>query len=371
MLLPLPEHDIIIVNLCHCESILTIQSNAPNQHHQSGQYYTMSCGVTSYISTPVPSVVAKVPECADLETRISTSGDFGIGNDGSMVLGSNANTHLDYYERSLYDEFTLKHQQQQVNHPRAVSIEGSNGTANTSNLQRFSASSVSSNNYISNGNTAFRSYSHSPSVASPPSLNNFHQLQIPCFTNSSQHPTTQNISTRQNYVGKITTELTHQTINSNSANNRTSDLGEEVGSLAALDGLTDLLPMMPTSEAVKLSLRDIDGADDDSNDEQTEHKPLTNNNSLVLIGSSPTSPSPSINGSNCSMTLKNWDESGSVASSHSSVFSSSETPPPLHPSTSLYHLQPLKSLYQQQDTTTKFTGCSYLIHTFTPKRIIL
>lgn len=309
----------------------------------------MSGGVTSYISSQVPSVVAKVPECSDLETQMSMSRDFSVGNNAGMVLGANANTHLDYYERSLYDEFTLKHQQQLVNHPRAVSIEGTNGTVNTSNLQRFSGSSVSSNNYTSNGNTAFRSYSHS--VTSPPSLNNFHQLQIPCFNDSSQHPTTQNISNRHIYAGKSIPALIHPTLNSNS---RTSDLGEEVGSLAALDGLTDLLPMMPTSEAVKLSLRDIDGVDDDTNDDPTDIKPLTNNNSLVLIGSSPTSPDPSINGS--SMTLKNWDESGSVASSHSSAFSSSETPPPLHPSTSLYHLQPLKSLYPQQDTITKFTG---------------
>jgi hypothetical protein len=317
----------------------------------------MSGGVTSYMPSPVPSVVAKVPECTDLETRISMSGDFGIDNNGGMVLNSNTNTHLDYYERSLYDEFTLKHQQQHINHPRSVSMEGSNGSVNTSSHSRFPPTSSSSSIYTSNGSTAYRHYSHPNSISSPPIVNTFHQLQTPCFNESLQHPTAHNVASRHNYVVKRTPQLTQQTIANNSSGiSRTIELGDEVGSLAALDGLTDLLPMMPTSEAVKLSLRDIEGVDDDSNDEQPDNKPLINNNSLMLIGSSPTSPNPSTNGSNCSLALKNWDESGSVASSHSSAFSSSETPPPLNPSTSLYHLQPLKPLYQQQETVTKFTG---------------
>lgn len=319
-------------------------SNSLNQHHQSGQYYTMSGGVTSYMPSPVPSVVAKVPECSDLETRISMSGDFGVDNNGSMMLGSNTNTHVDYYERSLYDEFTLKHQQQQINHQRALSMDGG---ANTSSQPRFSSSSVALNNYTNNGNAGYRNYSHQNSLVSPPNLNSFHHLLTPSFHGQLQHQTAQNISNRH-----FKTEQ-GLTIHSNSGNNRSSELGDEVGSLAALDGLTDLLPMMPTSEAVKLSLREIEGLGDDSNDEAPENKPMINNNSLVLIGSSPTSPNPSQNGS---LTLKNWDESGSVASSHSSSFSSSETPPPLHPSTSLYHLQPLKPLYHQHETMTKFTG---------------
>ena len=332
------------------------QSNSINQHHQNGQYYTMSGGVTSYMSSPAPSVVAKVPECSDLETRIALSGDFGIDNNGSMMLGSNTNTHIDYYERSLYDEFTLKNQQQQqINHQRALSMDGTSqsGGNNSSSHPRFSSSSVSSNVYTNNGNAGYRNYSHQNSLASPPNLNNFHQLQTPSFHGQLQHQTAQSISNRH-----FKTEQ-GLTINNSSASNRTSDLGDEVGSLAALDGLTDLLPMMPTSEAVKLSLREIEGLGDESNDENaTENKPMINNNSLVLIGSSPTSPSST--SQNGSTTLKNWDESGSVASSHSSSFSSSETPPPLHPSTSLYHLQPLKPLYQQQETMTKFTGYSYL-----------
>lgn len=340
-----------------CASFLLVQSNSSNHHHQNGQYYTMSGGVTSYMPSPVPSVVAKVPECTDIETRISMSGDFGIDTNGGMVLNSNTNTHLDYYERSLYDEFTLKHQQQHINHPRSISMEGSNGSANTSSQSRFPPTSSSSSIYTNNGRAAYRNYSHANSIASPPNINTFHQLQTPSFNESLQHPTAQNVSNRHNYVQKSTLQLTQQTIsNISSGNHRTTELGDEVGSLAALDGLTDLLPMMPTSEAVKLSLRDIEGVDDDSNDEQPENKPLINNNSLVLIGSSPTSPNPSTNGSNCSLALKNWDESGSVASSHSSAFSSSETPPPLNPSTSLYHLQPLKPLYQQQEAVTKFTG---------------
>ena len=123
------------------------QSNSINQHHQNGQYYTMSGGVTSYMSSPAPSVVAKVPECSDLETRIALSGDFGIDNNGSMMLGSNTNTHIDYYERSLYDEFTLKNQQQQqINHQRALSMDGTSqsGGNNSSSHPRFSSSSVSS-----------------------------------------------------------------------------------------------------------------------------------------------------------------------------------------------------------------------------------
>lgn len=319
----------------------------------------MSGGVTSYMPSPVPSVVAKVPECTDLETRISMSGDFGIDNNGGMVLNSNTNTHLDYYERSLYDEFTLKHQQQHINHPRSVSMEGSNGSVNTSSHSRFPPTSSSSSIYTINGSTAYRNYSHPNSIASPPIITNtFHQLQTPSFNESLQHTTAQNVASRHNYVQKNTPQLTQQMIANNiSGITRTTELGDEVGSLAALDGLTDLLPMMPTSEAVKLSLRDIEGLNnDDSNEEQQDNKPLINNNSLVLIGSSPTSPNPSTNGSNCSLALKNWDESGSVASSHSSAFSSSETPPPLNPSTSLYHLQPLKPLYQQQESVTKFTG---------------
>jgi hypothetical protein len=338
---------------------LMVQSNSSNQHHHNGQYYTMSGGITSYMHSPGPSVVAKVPECSDLETRISMSGDFGADNNGGMVLNSNTNTHLDYYERSLYDEFTLKHQQQHnVNHPRAVSMEGPNGSANNSSQSRFTTTALPSNNYTVNGNTTYRNYSTQSSISTPPTANTFHQLQTPTFNNGLSHPTTQSISNRHTFVGKSTPVLTQQTISTgHSGNIRASELGDDVGSLAALDGLTDLLPMMPTSEAVKLSLRDIEGVvDDDSNDDQPENKPLINNNSLVLIGSSPTSPNPSTNGSNCSLTLKNWDESGSVASSHSSAFSSSETPPPLNPSTSLYHLQTLKPLYQQQETVTKFTG---------------
>ena len=340
-----------IVNL-----YLPVQSNASNQH-QSGHYYTMSGGVASYMSSPAPSVVAAhVPECSDLEARTSTTGDFSIANNSGMGLSSNGNAHIDYYERSLYDEFTLKHQQPQVNHPRAVSIEGANGTSNTSNLQRFPSSSVSSNSYTINGNTAFRGYSHSPTVIVPPNMNNFQQL--PCFNETSQHQTRQNLSNRHSYVEKSTSELIQPPRNGHTSNSRLSDLGEEVGSLAALDGLTDLLPMMPTSEAVKLSLRDIDGVED----EHIENKTLTNNNSLVLIGSSPTSPNSS---NSCSMTLKNWDESGSVGSSHSSTFSSSETPPPqLHPSPSLYSLQPLKPLYQQQDTITKIPRFSYFTYSY-------
>ena len=304
----------------------------------------MSGGVTSYMPSPVPSVVAKVPECSDLEPRISMSGDFAIDNNGGMVLNSNGNTHLDYYERSLYDEFTLKHQQQHLNHP--------NGSSNISSHPRFSASSnVPTNGYATNGSTEYRNYPHPNPITSPPNANTFHQLQTPSFNGSVQQPTAQPTSNRHNYILKNTQQL------NGSGGNRASDLGDEVGSLAALDGLTDLLPMMPTSEAVKLSLRDIEGIrDEDSNDEQTEGKPLINNNSLVLIGSSPTSPTPSTNGSNGSITLKNWDESGSVGSSHSSNFSSSETPPPLNPSTSLYHLQPLKPLYNQPEPATKFTG---------------
>ena len=321
----------------------------------------MSGGVTSYMPNPVPSVVAKVPECTELETRISMSGDFGIDNNGGMVLNSNTNTHVDYYERSLYDEFTLKHQQQHITHPRSVSMEGSNGSVNTSSHSRFPPTTSSSSIYTSNGSTAYRNYSNPNSIASPPIINTFHQLQTPGFNETLQHHSAQNIASRHTYLAKSTPQLTHQMIvNSGLGINRTTELGDEVGSLAALDGLTDLLPMMPTSEAVKLSLRDIEGVDDDSNDEQPDNKPLINNNSLVLIGSSPTSPNPSTNGSNCSLALKNWDESGSVASSHSSAFSSTETPPPLNPSTSLYHLQPLKPLYQQQEAVTKFTGYSYL-----------
>ena len=321
-----------------------LQSHSTNPHHPNGQYYTMSGGVTSYMPSPVQSVVAKVPECSDLEPRMSMSGDFGIDNSGGMVLNSNTNTHLDYYERSLYDEFTLKHQQQHLNHP--------NGSSNVSSHSRFSASSnVPSNGYSNNGSTEYRNYPHPNTITSPPNANTFHQLQTPSFNGSVQHPTTQAASIRHNYLLKNA----QQQLNGSGGNR--SDISDEVGSLAALDGLTDLLPMMPTSEAVKLSLRDIEGIrDDDSNDEQPEGKPLINNNSLVLIGSSPTSPTTSTNGSNASITLKNWDESGSVASSHSSAFSSSETPPPLHPSTSLYHLQPLKPLYNQPEPATKFTG---------------
>ena len=334
-----------------------VQSSSPNQHHHNGQYYTMSGGVTSYMPSSVPPVVAKVPECSDLETRISMSGDFALDNNGGMGLNSNTNTHIDYYERSLYDEFTLKNHQQHINHPRSISMEGSNGSVNTSSHSRFPPTSSSSSIYTANGNTPYRSYSHQNSIASPPIVNTFHQLQTPSFNESLQHPTSQNVENRHGYIGKATPQLTHQILaNGNSGSHRTTELGDEVGSLAALDGLTDLLPMMPTSEAVKLSLRDIEGVDDDSNDEQSDTKPLINNNSLVLIGSSPTSPNPSTNGSNCSLTLKNWDESGSVASSHSSAFSSSETPPPLNPSTSLYHLQPLKPLYNQPEPATKFTG---------------
>merc|ERR1719412_600023 len=65
------------------------------------------------------------------------SGDFGIDNNGGMVLNSSTNTHIDYYERSLYDEFTLKHHQQHISHPRSVSMEGSNGNVNTSSHTRF------------------------------------------------------------------------------------------------------------------------------------------------------------------------------------------------------------------------------------------
>jgi len=322
-----------------------LQSNSPNQHHQNGQYYTMSGGVTSYMPSPVPSVVAKVPECSDLEPRISMSGDFGIDNNGGMVLNSSTNTHIDYYERSLYDEFTLKNQQQHLNRP--------NGSSNISSHPRFTASSnVPTNGYTLNGSSDYRSYPNQNTVASPPNANTFHQLQTPSFNGSVQQPTSQGVPNRHGYVLKNT----QQQLNG-SGGNRNSGLNDEVGSLAALDGLTDLLPMMPTSEAVKLSLRDIEGMrDEDSNDEQSEGKSLINNNSLVLIGSSPTSPTPSSNGSNGSITLKNWDESGSVASSHSSAFSSSETPPPIHPSTSLYHLQPLKPLYNEPQPATKFIG---------------
>ena len=322
-----------------------IQSNSSNQHHQNGQYYTMSGGITSYMPSQVPSVVAKVPECSDLESRISMPGDFGIDNNGGMVLNSNSNNHLDYYERSLYDEFTLKHQQQHLNH--------ANGSSNISSHQRFNASlNVPSNGYTNNGSTEYRNYSHPNTITSPPNANTFHQLQTPSFNGSIQQPTAQGALNRHSYMLKNTLQQLN-----GSGNNRSVEVGDEVGSLAALDGLTDLLPMMPTSEAVKLSLRDIEGIrDDDSNDEQSEGKPLINNNSLVLIGSSPTSPTPSTNGSNGSITLKNWDESGSVASSHSSAFSSSETPPPINPSTSLYHLQPLKPLYSQPEPATKFTG---------------
>jgi len=294
-----------------------------------------------------PSVVAKVPECPDLENQISMSVDLGVGNNRGMVLNSNGNVHHDYYERSLYDEFTMKHQQQLPSHQRVASGEVTTGPANSG---RFSASYIPPNSYTNiGGNPTFRTYSQSNSIPSPQN-HNLHQLQSPNFNASKQ--ITENISNRHNYVGKGTHMPTQPTLNS-SANSSNSDLSEEVGSLAALDGLTDLLPMMPTSEAVKLSLRDINGVDDESND-----KTLTNNNSLILIGSSPTSPSASINGSNGSISLKNWDESGSTvsSSSHSSAFSSSETPPPLTPTTSLYHLQPPKSLYHQQDTDTKLTG---------------
>jgi hypothetical protein len=308
----------------------------------------MSGGVTSYMPAPIPSVVAKVPECSDMEPRMSmNAGDISVENGGGMLLSSNTSSHIDYYERSLYDEFTLKHQQQQhINHTRGgVSMEGSSRTSQPSSHPRFNSSSPSSNNYLNNGGSGYRQYSHLT-----PSLNTFHQLQTPpCFNeiSAAHHPNLHGVSSRHNYDGKAP----HHISGSN-GNSRSPELGDEAGSLAALDGLTDLLPMMPTSEAVKLSLREIEGLDDDSNDEHT--KPMINNNSLVLIGSSPTSPTPSTNGS---LTLRNWDESGSVASSHSSsAFSSSETPPPLHPSTSLYHLQPLKPLYQQQEAITKFTG---------------
>lgn len=306
----------------------------------------MSGGITSYMP---PAVVAKVPECPDLETQISMSVNFGLGNNEGMVLSSNGNGHHDYYERSLYDEFTMKQQlQQQLTHQRAASAEATTRAAN-SGPQRFLSSTIPPNSYANNrGNPTFRSYSQSSSITTPQN-HNLHQLQIPGFNGSKQ--TTQNISNGHNYAGKGIIMPTQPILNS-SANSSNSELSEEVGSLAALDGLTDLLPMMPTSEAVKLSLRDIDGVDDENNG-----KPLTNNNSLVLIGSSPTSPNPSINGSSGSMTLKNWDESGSMSSSssHSSTFSSSETPPPLTP-TSLYHLQSLKSLYHQPDTNMKLTG---------------
>jgi hypothetical protein len=309
----------------------------------------MSGGVTSYMPAPIPSVVAKVPECSDMEPRMSmNAGDLSVENGGGMLLSSNTSSHIDYYERSLYDEFTLKHQQQQqhINHTRGVSMEGSSRASQPSSHPRFNSSSPSSNNYLNNGSSGYRQYSH----LTPGTTNTFHQLQTPpCFNeiSAAHHTNLHSVSSRHNYDGKAP----HHISGSN-GNSRSPELGDEAGSLAALDGLTDLLPMMPTSEAVKLSLREIEGLDDDSNDEHT--KPMINNNSLVLIGSSPTSPTPSTNGS---LTLRNWDESGSVASSHSSsAFSSSETPPPLHPSTSLYHLQPLKPLYQQQEAITKFTG---------------
>ena len=178
----------------------------------------MSGGVTSYMPSPVPSVVAKVPECTDLETRISMSGDFGIDNNGGMVLNSNTNTHLDYYERSLYDEFTLKHQQQHINHPRSVSMEGSNGSVSTSSHSRFPPTSSSSSIYTINGSTAYRNYSHPNSIASPPIITNtFHQLQTPSFNESLQHTTAQNVASRHNYVQKNTPQLTQQMIANNSS----------------------------------------------------------------------------------------------------------------------------------------------------------
>merc|ERR1719273_3011740 len=101
-----------------------------------------------------------------------------------MILSSNTNSHIDYYERSLYDEFTLKHQQQQqqhINHSRGVSMDGASRTAQPSSHPRFNSSSPSSNNYLNNGGSGYRQYPHLT-----PSTNTFHQLQTPpCFNEIS------------------------------------------------------------------------------------------------------------------------------------------------------------------------------------------
>jgi hypothetical protein len=289
------------------------------------------------------------------------SGDFGITNNGGVVLNSTASTHhVDSYERSLYDEFTMK-QQQQVSNQRNVPIPIDIIGAPPGNIPtpNFLSGSVRPNEYIHSGNMGFRSFPAHSSSAPPQSQNpNQHHSHTTGFVASQNHPN-QNISNRQTYPGKI---IAQSALNGSSSSSN-SDLSEEVGSLAALDGLTDLLPMMPTSEAVKLSLRHMDRPEEDTHEEKLEIKSLTNNNSLLLIGSSPTSPTPSINGS--TIQMKNWDESGSVASSssHTSAFSSGETPPPLTPTTSLYHLQPLKPSYQMLDNGGKLAGTT-MAHNF-------
>ena len=90
------------------------------------------------------------------------------------------------------------------------------------------------------------------------------------------------------------------------SNQHIKDSFNDEASLAALDGLTDLLPMMPASEAIKLSLRDLD----------TEPS-IGNGQKPVLSELSPPLPTKSA-----------WDcESGSITSS-SAYSTISLTPPP-------------------------------------------
>ena len=108
---------------------------------------------------------------------------------------------------------------------------------------------------------------------------------------------------------------------SSSANSTTSGSGSggnDDVSLATLEGLTDLLPMMPHSEVIKLSLKDLDTAADLGNE-----KPVLSELSPPLPG---------------------WGHSGGDTSSNYSTMSL--TPPPLVPSSS--SSQPSYHMLHQQ-----------------------